>query len=183
MWPAIVDKEFLHTIWHMFEYLGNTVIFFLAGALTGRTMAHIPGADYLHLCVIYVVLVLVRGFLFFASRPILRILGPDKEPVSVADCLVMTWGGLRGAVGLSLAIQVNTERAEGEISALDGQRVLFYVSGVAALTLLINATTCPLLVERLGITQMPGAKKQMLRLLVQRLRHLSNDRPHCGIVT
>jgi len=183
MWPAIVNKEFLHTIWHMFEYLGNTVIFFLAGALTGRTMVHIPGADYLHLFVIYIVLVLVRGVLVFASRPILRILSPDNEPVPAANCLVMTWGGLRGAVGLSLAIQVQTDRAEGEINEMDGQRVLFYVSGVAALTLLINATTCPLLVQRLGITQLPRAKKQVLRLLVQRLRHLSNERPHCGIVT
>jgi NhaP-type Na+/H+ or K+/H+ antiporter len=183
MWPAIVDKEFLHTIWHMFEYLGNTVIFFLAGALTGRNMYHIPVADYIHLLVIYVVLILVRGTLLFASRPILKRLGPDGDTIAAADLLVMTWGGLRGAVGLSLAITVNTERADGEISDTDGQKVLFYVSGIAAMTLAINATTCPMLVQRLGITQMPRAKEQMLRVFTKRLRHLSNDKPHCGIVT
>lgn len=183
MWPSVVDKESMHTIWHMFEYLGNTVIFFLAGCLTGTTMAHISGEDYLHLIVIYIVLVVVRGTLLFGSRPILRHLGTDKEAVPAADLLVMTWGGLRGAVGLSLAIQVNGDRASGQISEMDARRVLFYVSGVAALTLCVNATTCPFLVQVLGITQLPEAKHKILMILVQRLRHISNETPRSAIVT
>merc|ERR1719326_1116334 len=61
MWPFIVDKDSMIHIWHMFEYLGNTLIFFLAGALTGQTMVHIPPVDWFHLLVIYFVGTVVRA--------------------------------------------------------------------------------------------------------------------------
>merc|ERR1719356_1757287 len=31
MWPHVQNHHTMHTVWHMFEYLGNTIIFFLAG--------------------------------------------------------------------------------------------------------------------------------------------------------
>jgi NhaP-type Na+/H+ or K+/H+ antiporter len=31
IWPKVVSKEAMHEVWHTLEYLGNTVIFFLAG--------------------------------------------------------------------------------------------------------------------------------------------------------
>merc|ERR1719215_1084903 len=111
----------------MIEYLGNTLIFFLAGALTGRVMVHIPPADYLHLISIYVFLLVVRFGILFLSRPILKILDEDREDVTVAEVCVITWGGLRGAVGLALAIQVSVDRAGGEMNSMDADRVLFYV--------------------------------------------------------
>jgi hypothetical protein len=75
----------------------------------------------------------------------------------------MTWGGLRGAVGLALAIQVNIEKAAGKISELNADRVLFYTGGVAFLTLCINAVTCPALVKYLGLVQMDDVKKNLLQ--------------------
>merc|ERR1719199_557517 len=71
MWPEVTDKESMHTVWHIFEYLGNTVIFFLAGALTGQVMLKVQWKDYIHLLAIYVAIVVIRGCLFFSSRPIL----------------------------------------------------------------------------------------------------------------
>merc|ERR1719409_1513693 len=41
MWPHIVSPDSLHHIWHTFEALGNIILFFLAGALTGNIMVHI----------------------------------------------------------------------------------------------------------------------------------------------
>merc|ERR1719460_1351351 len=72
MWPQVVDKESMHTVWHMLEYLGNTLIFFLAGALTGKVMVDVTLVDYLHLCVIYVALTVIRFGILFCSRPILK---------------------------------------------------------------------------------------------------------------
>lgn len=169
MWPAIVDKGSLHHIWHMFEYLGNTVIFFLAGALVGQCMLKIPFQDYCHLLVIYVVATLIRGALLFGARPLLTQLSADQEPVSLEDAAVMTWGGLRGAVGLALAIQVAIDKAGGKIKQLDADRVLFYVGGIAALTLCVNAVTCPMLVRKLGVTKTPEAKQRMLFKLHRQL--------------
>merc|ERR1719271_84560 len=35
MWPFIVNSDSMHHVWHCFEALGNTIIFFLAGSITG----------------------------------------------------------------------------------------------------------------------------------------------------
>lgn len=174
MWPHVVCPESMHHVWHMLETLGNILIFFLAGALTGKAMTSIDAIDYIHLIVIYIVLTIMRGSFIFASRPILRLLSQDGAPVSKADCCVMTWGGLRGAVGLALAIQVYKDRAPDpngveQISSSDAERVLFFVGGVAFLTTIVNATTCPKLVERLGITAQSDSRMRFIKLLHSRL--------------
>ena len=55
--PHIVCEESVHHVWHTFECLGNIIIFFLAGALTGKVMVHIEWDDYMRLGVIYMLLV------------------------------------------------------------------------------------------------------------------------------
>lgn len=178
MWPYVVDKEFMHDLWHMLEYLGNTIIFFLAGALTGKTMIRIDFQDYVQLLVIYMAATFFRGTFLLGSRPLLGYLGEMKQEVSAADALVMTWGGLRGAIGLCLAIQVQLDKADGKISEVNADRVLFYVSGIATLTLMVNATTSPGLVKWLGITQLPAAKLKMLQVLNRQLLALSREKEH-----
>jgi len=176
MWPHVVCQETMNNVWHTFESLGNVLIFFLAGSLTGDAMIDIEFMDYIRLLVIYLVLLLARGLLIFLSRPILRLLSAHRLPVSASDAAVMTWGGLRGAVGLALAIQVRNHRApnvddSGDlmVSEQDGKRVLFFVCGVALLTTVINATTAPALVRFLGLASLPEAQSQLLKLLTQQL--------------
>lgn len=175
MWPRVVSKKSMHDFWHMLEYLGNTIIFFLAGALTGKTMAQIPWIDYCHLMVIYLVLVVVRALLLLSSRPLLRVLSETKQPVSLAEVIVMTWGGLRGAVGLALAIVVKKDRAGGEINTEDADRVMFFVGGIAALTLVVNATTAPAIVRWLGITAMPETRRKLLLMIHRRLMSMMKE--------
>merc|ERR1719183_969280 len=78
MWPYVVSEESMHHVWHTFESLGNIIIFFLAGSITGAIVVAIDPIDFVHLFVIYIFLVLLRGSLLFLSRPILRYLSPDK---------------------------------------------------------------------------------------------------------
>jgi len=131
-------------------------------------MVHIPFIDYVHLLVVYIVCTIVRGLMLYASVPILNSMGHVcTQPVTFSDATVMCWGGLRGALGLALAIKVNVDCADERISPIDGQRVLFYVGGVALLTLMVNATTCPALVKRLRLNR-PSGTKQMMMLNVHR---------------
>merc|ERR1719446_436424 len=118
-------------------------------------MVHIKPINYIHLIVIYLFLTIVRGIFIFCSKPLLRMLSAEKKEVTWQDCCVMTWGGLRGAVGLALAIQVNRGKASDkngvpQITTEEAELVLFFVSGIAFLTTAINATTAPRLVEMLG---------------------------------
>lgn len=141
-------------------------------------MVHIDPIDYLNLIAIYFFLLVVRGSLIFASRPLLQILHKDKAPVTAAEAAIMTWGGLRGAVGLALGMQVNRGKAANEdgipqISQHDADRVLFFVAGIAFLTTCVNAPTCPALVTWLGITALPDAEARMLTKFNQQLVHFS----------
>lgn len=187
MWPHIVAPDTIHHVWHTFEALGNIIIFFLAGALTGNVMVHIDGINYLYLMVIYIVLVIVRGGIIFASRPFLKYLSTDRQPVTMANAAVMTWGGLRGAVGLALAIQVSKDRAPSvededfgmaKITETQGQQVLFFVAGIAFLTMIINATTCPYLVNWLEITALPHSQQKLLKMLSGQLINWSEHQDH-----
>jgi len=177
MWPAIVSKDSMHHVWHMFEFLGNTIIFFLAGALTGKTVTRIPAIDILHLLALYGVLMVIRGTVIFLSRPILSYLSPDKNKVTRSEAVVMTWGGLRGALGLALAIQVSIDQ-DDLIDDITADRVLFFTGGIAALTICINATTCPLLVKWLGVTQTPSTKQRLTLGILRQLIGVAQAKHH-----
>lgn len=69
--------------------------------------------------------------------------------MSFKQVILCTYAGLRGAVGLSLALMVQTSP---HISQFVKDLVLLDVAGVALLTLIINASTTELLVKKLGLT-------------------------------
>jgi NhaP-type Na+/H+ or K+/H+ antiporter len=177
IWPKIVSQEAMHEVWHMLEYIGNTLIFFLAGALTGKTMTKIDPMDFVNLLVLYLVIMVIRGSVIFFSRPILGRLSPDRTPVTLENAMVMTWGGLRGAVGLALAIQVSSDRAGGTLEQKEADRVMFFTGGIAAMTLVLNATTCPKLMAILGLTATTESKQRMMLNIHHRLQEQAIGHP------
>mmetsp|Transcript_36294 Transcript_36294/g.82011 ORF Transcript_36294/g.82011 Transcript_36294/m.82011 type:complete len:369 (+) Transcript_36294:30-1136(+) len=62
----------------------------------------------------------------------------------------MVWSGLRGAVGLVLAIVVDED---DNVDQRIGSHFMFHIGGVAMLTILINAVLCAPLLRLLGLTQ------------------------------
>jgi NhaP-type Na+/H+ or K+/H+ antiporter len=63
----------------------------------------------------------------------------------------MVWAGLRGAVGLALALLV--AQTGGDQRA--GKQMLFMVAGLAFLTLIVNGTTSGPLLEWWGMLGVP----------------------------
>jgi len=189
MWPYVVSEESMHHVWHTFESLGNIIIFFLAGSITGSIVVDIDPIDIINLLVIYLFLLFMRGGLLFASKPILKLLSSDNTDVTWQELTLMTWGGLRGAVGLALAIVVNNDLAPHidtqipQIAKKDGERLLFFVSGIAFLTMLVNATTAPALVLKLGITAQPGARMTLMKMFNAQLLNWSQDSSYPAEVT
>ncbi|CAK0864559.1 unnamed protein product, partial [Prorocentrum cordatum] len=114
----------------------------------------------------------VRMLILYFSMPVLNYLGSDEaEDLTTAEAVVMCWGGLRGALGLCLAIEVHQSKAGGMLTDGEAKRVLFYVGGIALLTLAVNATTCPILVKWLKLNR-PSGTKRLVRLNL--LRHISD---------
>src|SRR5690606_35056442 len=71
----------------------------------------------------------------------------------------MWWGALRGAIGLALALIV-------ESSPMIPQEVrdefLFLTAGIVTMTLLINATTMKAVAQKLGLTSISSTKKYVI---------------------
>eukprot|EP00429_Kryptoperidinium_foliaceum_P053640 CAMPEP_0176094428 /NCGR_PEP_ID=MMETSP0120_2-20121206/47319_1 /TAXON_ID=160619 /ORGANISM="Kryptoperidinium foliaceum, Strain CCMP 1326" /LENGTH=888 /DNA_ID=CAMNT_0017428371 /DNA_START=190 /DNA_END=2856 /DNA_ORIENTATION=- len=174
MWPAVVEKQAMLEFWHVVETIGNTLVFFLAGMLTGVSIPEHELEDFSWALLAWVFLVGIRFATIAVLWPLLNRAGDAH--VSLRDVIVMTWGGLRGLVGLALAILVQEDRGGGMMTKRDANLVLFLVGSVAALTLIINATTAPLLCSVLGIMQTVEGRKALVRNVAKRAeKHITEE--------
>jgi len=162
-WTHFVSPESMSHIWHFIENVGNTVIFLLAGVILGDYLGSlderpslIDSGVFWKLAVIYLSSMAIRFFMVFLLYPLLSKMGYG---FTVSDCIVLSWGGLRGAVGLALAIDCDLSfhpsglHSKGEpMEQTFGSAIVFHVGGMAILTLLINGISCGPLVQKLGLT-------------------------------
>ena len=95
----------------------------------------------------YPILHVIRLAVFFMFWPILRKLGYG---LTLNQLILCSYAGLRGAVGMSLALMVCVDHA---IPAVIQDIILLHISGIALMTLLINATTTGWLVNKLGLSK------------------------------
>merc|ERR1719327_908716 len=100
----------------------------------------------------------VRAFMVLAFWPLLGRVG---KPFHWKEGVIVVWSGLRGAVGLALAV---IAALEPEIDKAMGAKMMFHVGGIAALTTLVNATTCAPMLQALKLTK---TDRQKLRMLAQ----------------
>jgi hypothetical protein len=76
-------------------------------------------------------------------------------------------------MALALSLVHSTERGETQLSEHDSHRVFFLVGGVAALTLMVNATTAGAALNRLGLLEETSASPEhqvVLRYIRRRIR-------------
>ena len=104
--------------------------------------------------------------------------------------VVTSWGGLRGAVGLCLAMMVSQEfgsefETENSLAPL-GPKFMFHMSGIAFLTLVLNGSTAGALVHALGLVTAPPEAKvawhgvtQELHAKLKELIHELKSDPMC----
>ena len=99
--------------------------------------------------------------------------------------VLCSYSGLRGAVGLSLALIVANSTAEsGHLSLYVRDIILVHIAGVALLTLLINATTTGHVVRFLGLSGTSAVRKHLLvgvtdqvdSNIDENIRHLQGSR-------
>lgn len=89
-------------------------------------------ADWGKLLLLYVFLHVVRLAMMLALLPALRRTGYALDWRAIS---VMSYAGLRGAVGLALAVLVGTDP---KVDRRVGDLMLFHMAGIAALTLLVR---------------------------------------------
>eukprot|EP00362_Geleiidae_sp_MMETSP1317_P002382 CAMPEP_0201286118 /NCGR_PEP_ID=MMETSP1317-20130820/114291_1 /ASSEMBLY_ACC=CAM_ASM_000770 /TAXON_ID=187299 /ORGANISM="Undescribed Undescribed, Strain Undescribed" /LENGTH=191 /DNA_ID=CAMNT_0047612673 /DNA_START=1 /DNA_END=576 /DNA_ORIENTATION=- len=111
------DEEECHAFWKYFAYLAETVIFLLAGLIVGsmvysRSDVEVEFEDEHSLLwndiwkvfILYLMLTIIRAVTIMILYPLLE---TPEYRLSPKEGIVLTYAGLRGAVGLTLALTVH----------------------------------------------------------------------------
>jgi NhaP-type Na+/H+ or K+/H+ antiporter len=155
--------HFLHEFWELAAFIANTLIFLIVGVVIALRVSF-TGRDFAILLIFYVGMNLIRGIMVAVLFPVMKRIGYG---IAVKDSIILVWGGLRGAIGLALAlIVVSEESIPHEVR----DQILSLTAGIVMLTSLINATTIKPIINWLGITKVGEARKQMLAQNIMLLR-------------
>jgi hypothetical protein len=144
--------HYLKHFWEMLAYIFNTLIFLLVGIIIARQVALPSLQMWLSLLLLYLGVNLIRGATIAVLSPLLARLGIG---LTRDKAIVLTWGGLRGAVALALALSVAQQEL---IAAESREQVLFLTAGEVVLTLVIHGGRISALLRWLGLAQVPAAK-------------------------
>ena len=155
----------MHIVWGILGHLANTVIFFVAGliiagpdVLGSKTFLESYWRRFSKLLGLFIGLQVIRVIMIASLWPVLS-RGHYKFNVRHAGAI--SYAGIRGAVGLCLALVVHETLSQYESPDKDvekeesvhrlGEEVLFYISGIAMMSLVINGTTMKFVLTKLGL--------------------------------
>eukprot|EP00512_Aurantiochytrium_limacinum_P013562 CAMPEP_0171566434 /NCGR_PEP_ID=MMETSP0961-20121227/563_1 /TAXON_ID=87120 /ORGANISM="Aurantiochytrium limacinum, Strain ATCCMYA-1381" /LENGTH=924 /DNA_ID=CAMNT_0012120165 /DNA_START=307 /DNA_END=3082 /DNA_ORIENTATION=- len=177
------DLVMLNNVWDMIEYLGNTLLFCLGGVVWGMSMVGtsplFSREAYAYILVLFVFMTLIRIAVLGVFYPVTTRLGMGAN---FAENVVAWWGGLRGAVGIALALSLTNdgdelltgtaqEKVQQETSVLFG-----FVGAMALLTLIINAPFVEPLLRKLKLIGSSKARLLVLQCWHEGMRREMVDR-------
>jgi NhaP-type Na+/H+ or K+/H+ antiporter len=171
-------EEVLEEFWETFAFVANTLVFVLAGIILPMKAfdaSHIAVGDLIKLFAIYIAIHVARFVVVRTHLPIINKIG---YKFSLADAALSVWGGLRGAVGLALALVVALDgkvAARGEDVKQAAHLILFHAAGIVALTLLVNATTISHLLRFFKLHKVPVSKEENFLVACQRLQRRGEE--------
>ncbi|MFN0044806.1 MAG: cation:proton antiporter, partial [Alphaproteobacteria bacterium] len=161
-WKTLIE------IWHHLEFWCNSLIFVLAALLAGRLLSSVTWHDMTLLAVLIPSALAARAAVLYGLMPGLRALGL-MQPVDGRYKAVVLWGGLRGAVTLTLALAVTNDAA---ISKEVRHFVGVMATGFVLFTLFVGAPTLRPLLRLLGLNRLDRIE-QALRDRVMALSQAS----------
>jgi CPA1 family monovalent cation:H+ antiporter len=129
--------RYLGRVWDQLGFWASSLIFVTASADVPKLVGGLHPSDIWLLLIAVAVAFLSRAAVIFGVLPLLSALRLSQK-VSAADKLAITWGGLRGAVTLALALSV-TENSKIDPNMQDLVAVL--ATGFVLFTLLVNGLT------------------------------------------
>ena len=159
-------NTFMEHFWELLTYIANTLIFILVGVVIAEKVDFSWGALGV-LILIYIALNLIRFAMIMLLYPVMKRLGYG---LTRRESVILTWGGLRGALAMILALMVSYTPAIPEDIR---SQVLFFTTGIVTLTLCINATTMRALLNRLGLTHVPSARTMLAYRIEKSIRENS----------
>jgi len=174
--PAMMDA-----FWQLVEYLLNTLLFTLGGIVWGSIIADVGtrngyfnATEWGYLILLFILLNIIRTFLIFSFYPITSRIGLKSN---VHEAIFASFGGLRGAVGISLAISLDnevweaTEQANTSFQFRQYTTELFgMVGGIAFFSLVINGTLAGPLLRYLHLADVTETREKIVENFKQTMK-------------
>lgn len=177
----INDIHLMDDFFSIIEHILNTIIFSLGGLVWGETLhknvvyGFVSWTTVGYLILLYVLLHVIRGLLFVVCYPITSRIGLGTN---WKETSFQIYGGLRGAVGIALAIALDNEvvsfQKDGNFDVQkeyeDVSQLYVMVGGIAFLTLFINGATAGPLLKRLGLVEPTEVRRKLIKAYRYHLR-------------
>ena len=150
--------SFLADLWNQIAFWARSLVFVLASILVPRLLGGIGIHALLLLAVLILAAFAARLLVLFALTQPLEIFRLS-QPISAAYKLAITWGGLRGALTLVLALAATENTALGP----ETQRfIAALATGFVLFTLFVNGTTLRPVITLLGLNRL-SPRNEVLR--------------------
>ena len=120
-WPVFASRSTMNNFWNALGFFGNTIIFMLAGLIIGPSLYGVSDAlqysavDYGNVFALYFVMLATRLVLVVLLFPLLSRIGYGMRR---NQGFALSYGMVRGAVSLSLAIVVSRSSTRTRASRL-----------------------------------------------------------------
>jgi len=135
----------LVTFWDVLDEILNGVLFVLLGffiTLINPSVVHIPFA------IVTILVVLIARYISVLVP--FQLIKHSNKKVNRKTILILTWGGLRGALGIALALSVPPEHF--------GDLFVFLMYSVALFSIIIQGLTIGKLVKKLDLVNLKDVK-------------------------
>jgi NhaP-type Na+/H+ or K+/H+ antiporter len=163
----------MHSVWSFLQYVLETILFILTGLYIGKEMLDfktttLTQSDLIKVVIFYFGMNLIRYIMITIFYDWINQSG---YPITRKDVLILTYGGLRGAIALSLALMVITDTYTDRFKDL----VLFYVISMIFITILINGLTIKFV---MGLVDFVKVSATELKVKNQLNKQLVTDSMH-----
>jgi CPA1 family monovalent cation:H+ antiporter len=147
----------LNQMWEQLEFWANSLIFVLAASLAARVLTYSALGDLLLLALLIAATLAARALVLWGLLPAL-VVAKLVRPISHGYRLVLTWGGLRGAVTLLLALAVASD-PRIFVSVRDFVAIL--ATGFVLFTLFVQGPSLRPLIRLLELDKMSDQERSL----------------------
>ena len=145
----------------------------MTGVIIGVEMIEkstITAGDWFKMIIFWGLMIVMRFAMVASFYPILRYFGYG---LSKKEFVVLVYGGLRGALGLCLALIINVDDT---LPQRFRELTVFYMSGMAVLTILVNGLTCGKLVNYVQMIVTPPIKDKLFERCLKKIEQRTKEK-------